>query len=383
MLYLDDIQHTHSEFLQKFISLCDGTRRIEGVWKGNTKTYDMRGKKFCVVMAGNPYTESGEVFKIPDMLANRADIYNLGDILGGMDEQFALSYIENSLTSNPVLAPLATREMDDVYKIIDMAKGANIASTDLKHQYSGAELNEMLAVLRKLFTVQELVLSVNQNYISSAAQDDKYRTEPAFKLQGSYRNMNKLCEKVSAVMNDDELMQMISDHYQGEAQLLTTGAEHNLLKLAQLRGNMTEEEQQRWDAIIEDFQRSQSMGGDGADAATKVASQLSYVTEHLESIHQAINTDTELLHPMHNISKQLQALQDTVEGKEVGIRVINKPSLVVEGAIQQLANIVETSLMPVVASMDKKIDLDLTIVRKVNELSGEIKTLRHSLKQEK
>lgn len=44
MLYVDDIQHTHPEFLQKFISLCDGTRRIEGVWKGKTRTYDMRGK---------------------------------------------------------------------------------------------------------------------------------------------------------------------------------------------------------------------------------------------------------------------------------------------------------------------------------------------------
>src|SRR5256885_7664612 len=77
MLYIDDIQHTHPEFLQKFISLSDGTRRIEGVWKGQTRTHDMRGKRFCVVMSGNPYTESGEVFKIPDMLANRADIYNL------------------------------------------------------------------------------------------------------------------------------------------------------------------------------------------------------------------------------------------------------------------------------------------------------------------
>ena len=32
MLYLDDIQHTSSELLQKFISLCDAQRRIEGVW---------------------------------------------------------------------------------------------------------------------------------------------------------------------------------------------------------------------------------------------------------------------------------------------------------------------------------------------------------------
>jgi len=108
MLYLDDIQHTNPEFLQKFISLCDGTRRIEGVWRGRTKTYDMRGKKFAVVMAGNPYTESGEVFKIPDMLANRADVYNLGDILSGQGDNFALSYIENALTSNSVLAPRRT-----------------------------------------------------------------------------------------------------------------------------------------------------------------------------------------------------------------------------------------------------------------------------------
>ena len=51
------------------------------MWKGNTRTYDLRGRKFCVVMAGNPYTESGEVFRVPDMLAIRADIYNLGDVL--------------------------------------------------------------------------------------------------------------------------------------------------------------------------------------------------------------------------------------------------------------------------------------------------------------
>jgi len=383
MLYLDDIQHTNPEFLQKFISLCDGTRRIEGIWKDVTKTYDMRGKKFCVVMAGNPYTESGELFKIPDMLANRADIYNLGDILGGMDEQFALSYIENSLTSNSVLAPLAVREMEDIYKIIEMAKGANIASTDLKHQYSGAELNEIQAVLAKLFTVQELVLKVNQQYISSAAQDDKYRTEPAFKLQGSYRNMNKMAEKVSAVMNDEELMQMLSDHYQGEAQLLTTGAEHNLLKLAQLRGNSTAEEQQRWNVIVDDFQRDKSMGGDDIDAATKVASQLSYVTQHLQSIHKAINTDTELVQPMITISHQLQSLQEAINEKDVGVNVVNKPSVVVEESIRQLANIVETTFMPVVAAMDKKIDLDLAIVRKVNDLSEDMKILTQNIPKKK
>ncbi|HYH44097.1 MAG TPA: DNA repair ATPase, partial [Thermoanaerobaculia bacterium] len=133
MLYLDDIQHTSPELLQKFISLCDAQRKIEGVWKGKTRTYDLRGKKFCIVMAGNPYTESGETFRIPDMLANRADVYNLGDVLSGKGDAFSLSFLENALTSNPTLAPLATRDLGDVYKLISMAKGQPVPTTELSH----------------------------------------------------------------------------------------------------------------------------------------------------------------------------------------------------------------------------------------------------------
>lgn len=274
MLYVDDIQHTHPEFLQKFISLCDGTRRIEGVWNGRTRTYDMRGRKFCVVMAGNPYTESGEVFRIPDMLANRADIYNLGDVLGGMEDAFTLSYIENSLTSNPVLAPLATREMADVYLLMDKAQGREVSTNALKHEYSGAEINEIVATLTRLIAVRDIVYRVNQQYIASAAQADAYRTEPPFRLQGSYRNMNKLAEKVSAVMNEAELQQLIADHYLGEAQLLTTGAEENLLKLAELRGTLDQAQQARWEKIKADYRRNQSIGGADADAAGRVVAQL-------------------------------------------------------------------------------------------------------------
>ncbi len=377
MLYLDDIQHTHPEFLQKFISLCDATRRIEGVWKKHSKTYDMRGKKFCVVMAGNPYTESGETFKIPDMLANRADIYNLGDVLGGMDEQFGLSYIENSLTSNRILAPLAVREMDDVYKLIEMASGADIPATDLSYQYSGAEINEIIDVLSKLFVIRDVILRVNQQYIYSAAQDDRYRTEPQFKLQGSYRNMNKMAEKVSAVMNETELMQMISDHYVGEAQLLTTGAEHNLLKLALLRGNITAQEQQRWDAIIKDFMRKKAMGGDDVDAATRVSSQLLSISESLSSIEQAISSDNTLLEPVRTISQHLNTIQQEMADMQTNINIDNRPSQAIEEAFQIMANTIETTFLPVVASMDKKIDLDLTIVREVNKLS----TMIHSFSE--
>jgi hypothetical protein len=239
MLYLDDIQHTDSELLQKFISLCDAQRKIEGVWRGQTRTYDLRGKKFCVVMAGNPYTESGQKFNIPDMLANRADTYNLGDILEGKSDLFALSYLENALTSNATLAPLMGRAQDDIYRFIRMAQGESVPTTDLSHGYSAAEISDIIAVLRLLFKAQRVLLQVNQQYIASASQDDAFRTEPGFKLQGSYRNMNKLAERIVPAMNDDELERLIDDHYASEAQTLTTGAEQNLLKLAEIRGRMT------------------------------------------------------------------------------------------------------------------------------------------------
>lgn len=274
MLYIDDIQHTHPEFLQRFISLSDGTRRIEGVWRGRTKTYDMRGKKFCIVMSGNPYTESGEVFKIPDMLANRADVYNLGDVLGGLEETFKLSYIENSLTSNAVLAPLATRDLKDLYLLVGKIQGKEFSSNELSHDYSAAELREIGAVLERMLQVREVVYKVNQQYIASAGQADAYRTEPPFKLQGSYRNMNKLAEKITSVMNAQEMQQLLNDHYLGESQLLTTGAEENLLKLAELRQHMTAEQQARWTEIKRNFMRSQAIGGSDTDTGGKIVAQL-------------------------------------------------------------------------------------------------------------
>jgi hypothetical protein len=288
MLYLDDIQHTSSELLQKFISLCDAQRKIEGVWKGRPRTYDLRGKKFCVVMAGNPYTETGARFQIPDMLANRADTYNLGDILGGAEQLFAESYVENALTSNSALAPLATREPADVGKLVRMARGEEVALTDLAHGYSAAEVDEVVSVLKRLSKVQRLLLDVNKQYIASASQSDAFRTEPPFKLQGSYRNMNKLAEKVVAAMNDDELERLVDDHYASESQTLTTGAEQNLLKLAELRGRMTDAQKARWKDIKDSYARTQRAGGKSDDPASRVTGAISGLDERLSRIGDAI-----------------------------------------------------------------------------------------------
>ncbi|MBQ1084322.1 DNA repair ATPase [Nocardiopsis sp. B62] len=294
MLYLDDIQHTNPELLQKFISLCDGQRRMEGVWEGRTRTYDLRGKRFAVCMAGNPYTEQGKRFRIPDMLANRADVYNLGDVLSGKEELFALSYIENALTSNQTLAPLSTRDREDVYTFVRMAQGDDSVGTDrLKHPYSAAEVDRIVSVLQKMLRVQEVVLANNQAYIASAAQSEDARTEPPFQLQGSYRNMNRLSEKIVPVMNESEVEAVIDDHYLGEAQTLTSGAEANLLKLAELRGVMTAEQEARWREVKEGFRRGRALGGSDDDPMTRAIGAMGLLADRVGEIGTALERGSE------------------------------------------------------------------------------------------
>ncbi|MEU8117998.1 DNA repair ATPase [Spirillospora sp. NPDC049024] len=284
LLYLDDIQHTSPELLQKFIPLCDAQRRIEGA----ERTYDLRGKRFAVCMAGNPYTESGRRFRIPDMLANRADVWNLGDVLSGKDELFALSYIENALTSNPVLAPLGGRDRGDIELLVRLAAGDQTVHPDrLSHPYSQAELDDILSVLAKLHRAQQVVLTVNRAYIASAAQDDSSRTEPPFRLQGSYRDMNKLAERILPVMDDTELQAVIDDHYRAESQTLTSDAEANLLKLAELQGALTPSEAERWTEIKAAYRRAQTLAGSTEDPSVGA---LLHLADKLTAIETTLRT---------------------------------------------------------------------------------------------
>ncbi len=289
LLYLDDIQHTSPELLQRFIPLCDATRRIDGVRDGEPRTYDLRGKRFAVCMAGNPYTESGSRFRVPDMLANRADVWNLGDVLTGKEDAFALSFIENALTANPVLAPLAGRDRTDLDLLIRLAGHDPTARADrLTHPYAPAELERIVAVLRHLLAIREAVLTVNVAYIASATQSDITRTEPPFQLQGSYRNMNKIAQRVQPVMNDAELAALIDDHYTAEAQTLTTGVESNLLKLAELRGTLTPEQAARWAELKAAYARSQALGGPEDDQLTRAVAALGLLADRIAAVESAI-----------------------------------------------------------------------------------------------
>ena len=327
MLYLDDIQHTHPELLQKFISLCDATRKIEGVRNGKTRTYDLRGRRVAVVMAGNPYTESGERFQIPDMLSNRADVYNLGEIIGDSADAFEMSYLENCLTSNPALAPLSTAPPEDARAIILAAERDSLEGIDLQSSLSMDQVREMYEVMRKLLRVRDVVLRVNRAYIRSAAQADAYRTEPPFKLQGSYRNMNRIAERVASVMNEQELQTLIVSSYEQDAQTLTTDNESNVLKFKELMGVLTPEEKERWDSIKYAFVESVRMQGmDNEDQAAQFMRQLGSMRDGLESIRAVISKaiatrddgaeermDARIDSLRHSLSSSGQHLAETLE----------------------------------------------------------------------
>jgi hypothetical protein len=294
MLYLDDIQHCNPEFLQKFISLADGTRKIEGVYNGKPKTYDFRDKKFCIIMAGNPYTESGDKFQIPDMLANRADIYNLGDIIGDTASLFKLSLIENSLTANPILYQIANKNFDDIYNLLHIVETGNRENIDLKGNYTKQELNDYLAVLEKVTTIRDRVMEVNATYIKSAAMDDENRTEPTFKLQGSYRDMNKLVAKVVPIMNNKELETLLFSHYENESQTLTNAAESNLLKYKEIANSLSKEELERWNTIKTNFIKNNELKGFGnKNEMAKVLALMMKFSEHLQGIQNVLKEGLE------------------------------------------------------------------------------------------
>ncbi|MFW5828634.1 MAG: DNA repair ATPase [Planctomycetota bacterium] len=358
LIYVDDIQHCHPEFLQKFISLCDGQRRIEGVWNGRSRTYDLRGKKVAVVMAGNPYTESGERFRIPDMLANRADTYNLGDIIGGAQEAFELSYLENCLSVNGVLAPLATRPREDFVHLLRMSQGDEEAQRQLNHPYSALELEEITSVLRHLKAIQEIILRVNQTYIASAATAETDRTEPPFKLQGSYRNMAKLAEHVVSVMSPQERTELLRDHYRGESQTLTNGAESNFLKFAVMCDCATPEEATRWEAIRRGFHRRQELG-DEDDPMRGALMQLVRLNEGLGTIGAALQRDgnadpTEVLRPL-----AAELVDRLAQVQERPIEIINTFPRYYGQLYEHHIAVLERTLAPAMQAIGMYLDRDL------------------------
>jgi len=138
--------------------------------------------------------------------------------------------------------------------------------------------------------VRDVVLRVNREYIRSAAQSDDYRTEPPFKLQGSYRNMNRIAEKVAPIMNDQELESLILSNYENDAQTLTSDTESNLLKLKEMLDKLSEGEQLRWDEIRRTYEQNVKMKAvaDDDDPAARILVQLGALGNNLEGVRRTL-----------------------------------------------------------------------------------------------
>ena len=172
--------------------------------------------------------------------------------------------------------------------------------------------------------MRDTILRVNQQYIASAAQQDEYRTEPAFKLQGSYRNMNRIAERILALMTEKEVEALIVDHYENEAQNLTSGAEANLLKFREMEGILTPQEAKRWEDIKAKFQRNLLVGGGGEnDPVSRVVGQLAVFGDGLERIRQTLegasqpNLADSTLRQLEEIIRGIRSVPVDVEVKIV------------------------------------------------------------------
>jgi hypothetical protein len=190
--------------------------------------------------------------------------------------------------------------------------------------------------------------------------------------------MNKLAEKVSAVMNDQELNALLRDHYLGEAQTLTSGAEENLLKLAELNGYLSAEEQTRWEQIKTDFARIQSMGGEDADAVTKIANQIAHVAGGLGAIEKTITRLSDE-QPFDPLNKELKQLIQQMRDLELNVEVVNKPVPGMDKVLSAMGDAINNSLLPVVAAMEHKLKMDHDIWERVKLLGEQIEGLERSV----
>ena len=100
------------------------------------------------------------------------------------------SYLENAVTSNPYLQPLVKAEQKDIQAFIRIAETGQHEGVEFQGNFSANESDDIINIFKKLVFIRNVVLKVNQLYIDSAGMQDANRTEPAFRMQGSYRNMN-------------------------------------------------------------------------------------------------------------------------------------------------------------------------------------------------
>jgi DNA-binding protein H-NS len=83
-----------------------------------------------------------------------------------------------------------------------------------------------------------------------------------------------MVEKLSPIMNEEELETLILSHYENESQSLSSAAEFNFLKLKELLNLMSEDEKKRKEEILAVFSRQQKMKSFGGNQIAPIIEQM-------------------------------------------------------------------------------------------------------------
>ena len=162
-------------------------------------------------------------------------------------------------------------------------------------------------------------------------------------------------------MNPAELQQLIADHYLGESQLLTTGAEENLLKLAELRGTLDGDAAARWEQIKADFRRNKSIGGADTDVGSRVVAQLHDLVAGVRALDRdppapaAAHAGTQASDPDH-WPVLIELLERVVSEQTLARTFSRDTSTDAAMWLGGLRNALELGFKPLVQGMEKRAD---------------------------
>jgi len=166
-----------------------------------------------------------------------------------------------------------------------------------------------------------------------------------------------------------------------------------------MRNTLTEQEQQRWQQICEDYLRHKAMGGAESDVGQKIVVQLMDIVKSMQALSVSHNDQSTMKHRQQasymkashtgqmQLVQQMKDIKDVIHllGQKISeatpeipaphIELINQPIPEIKALLGALAGTIEHSLSPLVRSLDKKMELDLDHNRKLIEISQHLKDL--------
>ena len=114
------------------------------------------------------------------------------------------------------------------------------------------------------------------------------------------------------------------------------------------------------------------------DAGAKVVNQMAIISERLQHIGKSLEKEQDLSQPFALLAAQIAEIKTALAGSKLDIKVINEPVPGLDKAFAKLADTIDQTFMPVVQSMNHKINLDLNVLKKVGELSAELRQFTQS-----